>query len=164
MTPAWFRLLSEWQDAGRFGLTVPFVYGALDRIPDGPLRGGKASEKLQSLLASLADEVPDGTLVRLFTCGTVRDLTLAPMSAIPSYCLAMRSGDGRSERFYVQQDLVPADSSSPLSDLHAELWRRYGNDLEAGRFSLRNGSFAEFSERDLQLIEAALRRSDDDEA
>lgn len=164
MKPAWFKLLMQWQDAGRFGLTVPFVYGALDRMPEGALRGATCSEKLQCLLASLVDDVPDGTLVRLFTCGKVGDLTLAPVFAVPGYCRAIPNSDGGKESFYVQQDLLPAKSSSPISDLHSELWRRYGDVLEAGRFSLTSGTFAAFSDRDLALINEARLRPDDDEA
>jgi hypothetical protein len=163
MTPAWFKLLMEWQGAGRFGLTVPFVYGALSRMPEGPLRGASGSEKLQSLLASLVDDVPDGNLIRLFFCGTVHDLTLAPIFAVPDYCLSIQSSDGRKVSFYVQQCLLPPESASPMSDLHSELWRRYGEVLEAGRFSLRNGRFEEFSERDLALVDTALSRPDNNE-
>lgn len=161
MHPAWFKLLEEWQDSGRFGLTVPFLYGALNRIPNGHLGEGTASEKLFRLLASIADEVPDGKMVRLFICGTVRDLTLAPVLAAPGYCRVIATSIDTRGTFYVQQDLLPAESSS-ISDLHAGLWRRYGEALEHGRFSLRNGTFAELSEADLALIDAALSRPDDE--
>jgi len=163
MKPAWFKLLLEWQDAGRFGLTLPFVYGALDQAPEGSLRGATSAEKLKFLLASLVDDVLDGALVRLFFCSTVQDLTLAPVFAVPGHCRAIAKSDGGKAGFFAQQDLLPEKSSSEIADLHAELWQRYGDVLKAGRFSLRNGTFAAFSDRDLALINAALLRPDDDQ-
>lgn len=42
--------------------------------------------------------------------------------------------------------------------------RRYGEALEDGRFSLRNGTFGKLSESDMALIDAALCRPDDEYA
>ena len=92
MTPVWFRLLMEWERSGRFGLTIPFVYGALNR-PDGPLRGAPSFMKLQSLVTSLVDDVPDGSLIRLYNCATVNDLILARVTAVPNNCLSIPSSN-----------------------------------------------------------------------
>ena len=92
MTPVWFRLLMEWERSGRFGLTIPFVYGALNR-PEGPLRGATSFMKLQSFVTSLVDDVPDGSLIRLYTCATVNDLILARVTAVPNNCLSIPSSN-----------------------------------------------------------------------
>jgi hypothetical protein len=158
------KLLKQWQDAGRFGLTVPFLFGALDRWPGHPLGEERSSsQKLLSMLSSLRDDAPQGVIIRLFMCGTVKDLTVAPVFGMPGYCRAVPSSNGERTAFYVQQDLIP-ESQSPLEALHAALWQRYEDALANGRFSLRDGKFVEFTEADLRHIEAAVSRPDDDDA
>lgn len=64
MKPAWLKLTEEWQSSGHFGLTIPFVVGALRSWPGQPLGNHFGIEEVRSLLTSMRDEVPKG----IFSC------------------------------------------------------------------------------------------------
>lgn len=163
MQPPWFKLLRRWQEANRFGLTLPFVFGALDRWPGSPLGSGSTAEKLAKLVRDLAEGTGDGDVIRLFTCGTVRDLTLAPVFGTPAFCVPIRRPGGPAPTLWVQRDLLDADRQS-CEGLSEMLWSRYGQELLKGHYSLRNRVFGPFSEPDLTLIASAMAVADDDHA
>ena len=105
--PAWLMLLNQWRDANHFGLTVPFIYGALDSWPGAPLGSdGGAEAKFARMLQSIAEGTTDGTIVRLFKCDTVRDLVFAPVFEVPSYCVPVAASQSKRASLYVQKDLI----------------------------------------------------------
>ena len=119
--------------------------------------------KLQSLVTSLVDDVPDGSLIRLYNCATVNDLILARVTAVPNNCLSISSSNSNKVALYVQKDIFPIESPSPRSDLQTVLWDRYGDCLEAEHFSRRDGTFQSFSKKESGLIDNAFSRPDNED-
>jgi hypothetical protein len=162
MHPPWFKLLKQWQDSHRFGLTVPFIYGALENWPGAPLGTDSCpEEKFTRMLRSIADGASDRTVIRLFTCGTVQDLTFAPVFEAPCFCAAINSSTGYPPTLWVQKDLLQ-DGQNTCEALASVLWARYSVVINEGRYSFQAGAFALFTDADLKLIQLAVARNDED--
>jgi len=161
MKPAWLKLNEQWQDEANFGLTIPFIVGALRDWPGRPLGGGAGVDQLRTLLTSVRDEAPDGVRMRLYSCDRVQDLILAPVSDAPNYCVSFQSSSGEAPSLFVETGVIP-ENDTPFESLVTTLWQRYGNDIEAERFSLRNGAFHSFTQSDQAFIARALARPEDD--
>lgn len=161
MKPSWLKLTEQWQEAGHFGLTVPFLVGALRRWPSQPLGGAEGIEQLRWLLTSIRDDAPANCVMRLYSCDKINDLALAPISNVPQFCVPFQPSNGKNPSLYVEKSLFSQDSTS-LSDLVDVLWLRYGEAIEAGHFSLCQGAFQPFDENDTALISDAVSRADED--
>lgn len=161
MKPAWFKLIEEWRKGERFGLTIPFLVGALRDWPGRPLGLTAGVEELRILLESIRDETPQGVTMRLYDCDKLQELALAPVDGIPQACFHITSPHRAVPAFYVENGTVP-DGGTSLDDVVAALWQRYGADIEAGNFSRRARVFQPFDANDRALISAAITRLDDD--
>jgi len=161
MKPAWLKLNEQWRDEYNFGLTIPFIVGALRDWPAQPIGDGTGKDQLRALLASVRDDAPDGVRMRLYSCDRVQDLVLAPVSEIPSYCISFSSSLRAATSLFVERGVIP-ESDTPFETLIAALWQRYGSDIEAERFSLRDGAFHSFTQSERAFIARALARSEND--
>lgn len=161
MKPPWLKLTEQWQETGHFGLTVPFLIGALRRWPSQPFGSAEGIEQLRYLLTSIRDEAPADCIMRLYSCDKINDLALALIASIPQFCVSFRPSNGKPPSLYVEKSLFSEDSAS-LSDLVSVLWLRYGEAIEAENFSLRQGAFQPFDENDEASILHAVSRADDD--
>lgn len=161
MKPAWLKLNEQWQDTGHFGLTIPFLIGALRRFPGQPL-GPSANgiDQLRALLTSIRDNAPDGVTMRLYSCDKLQDLALAPVHGMPAHCIPIPSPTRSESALYVEKGTV-AEVGDPCQALVSTLWKRYGQHIEAGQFSRRTGAYHPFNEGDEKLIHAAVTRPDD---
>lgn len=159
--PAWFRLNERWRDKGNFGLTILFLVGALQVWPGKPLGDTAGIEQLRALLCSLRDDVPDGLVVRLYSCDKIQDLALAPVGGIPQYCFPVSSQRCSAPSFYVEVGVVPNGETS-FEKLLDALWQRYGKEIERACFSRRGGLFQPFDADDKALISEAIAAVDDD--
>ena len=151
--PDWLKLIEEWRARGNFGgLTIPFLLGGLCQWPDRRAQETSSGlERLRALVFSLRDDTPDGVITRLYHCNRLGELVVIAGYGTPT---------PRSKRFHFGG--IVADDA-PLEDLVSELWRRYGDAIQAGNFSHRGGGFHPFNNSDLQLIDAAAARPDEDE-
>jgi len=166
MKPAWLKINEQWQAEGHFGLTIPFLLGALQQWQGQPF-GAKSSdvEQMRKMLDSIRDDTPDGIVMRLYTCERRHELILAPFQPRPDLlasCIPVPSAARGTPALYVEKPIV-ADDADLFDALVSELWRRYGKEVQAGFFSLQpDGVFHPFNDDDRRLIRAAAMRPDDD--
>jgi hypothetical protein len=163
MKPPWLKLNEQWQAERNFGLTIPFLLGALQQWPGQPLGTGSISVKqMRALLASIRDDTPDGIFMRLYMCDTRHELILAPIpSYLPAHCIAIPSTTRSKPALFVEKGIVP-DDANLFEALVGELWRRYREVIQAGFFSLYDGAFRPLNDDERRLICAAINRPDDD--
>lgn len=141
-------LLDTWGDNGKFGLTLPFIVGALR------LKGfsdGSVSDSFSSMLKELQTS---SIIYRLAYCDKADDLILAPVNRSPDGCKRILA-NGASTKLWVQHDLVDNNESDNLYNV---LWKRYGLDLESERYSCTNGKYHTFTSEDLALVEKAFEK------
>ena len=161
MKPAWLKLSEQSSESGYFGLTIPFILGALRAWPGRPLGDRMGVEELRVLLTSVSHDAPPGILMRLHNCGKVQDLILASVGGVPSNCIALTNPVRPVPSLYVENGVIPEENSS-FEALASELWRRYKDDIEEEHFSRRGGSYYSFNEPDKALISKAIERPDED--
>jgi len=163
MKPAWLKLTEQWQATGHFGLTIPFLLGALRQWPGQPLGSStNALEQLCALLASVRDDAPDGIIMRLYTCDRLHELVLAPVGGPPPYCVPVPSAGLPTPALYVEAGIL-SESTNPFDALVSEMWRRFGDAIRTDRFSYRAGAFHPFNDADRTLIGAVFARSGEDD-
>lgn len=141
-------LVYTWREKGKFGLTLPFIIGAL-RLKG--LVHGSATESCSFVLKQLQTA---GVNFRLGYCDKADDLILAPVNNSPSGCDRV-SDNGKPTSLWVQHDLVTGEGAES-TDLFRVLCERYGSYLEAERYSCIKGEYHPFSAEDLALIEEAF--------
>jgi hypothetical protein len=165
MKPAWLKLNEQWQAEHHFGLTIPFLLGAIHQWSGQPFRTGYVGvEQMRELLASIRDDVPDGIIMRLYVCDKRHELILAPVAHSPANCIAISSVTRTKPAFFVEKGVVPDDANS-FEALVNELWWRYRKEIQSGLFSLdENSAFSPFKDDDYRIIRAAIIRPDDDYA
>lgn len=161
MKPPWLKLTEQWQATGHFGLTVPFLVGALRTWPNKPLGEVQGIEQLRCLLISIRDNAPADCIMRLYSCDKINDLALAPISNIPQFCASFQPSSGTIPSLYVEKSLLSQNSVS-FDDLVDVLWLRYGEIIEAEDFSLYQGTYRPFDDNDKALISDAVTRADED--
>jgi len=161
MKPPWLKLIEQWQATGHFGLTVPFLVGALRKWPKQPLGDAEGIEQLRCLLISIRENAPADCSMRLYSCDKINDLALTPINNIPQFCVPFQPSSGTIPSLYVEKSIFSQGSVS-FDDLVDVLWLRYGEAIEAENFSLYQGAFRPFVDNDKALISDALSRSDED--
>lgn len=161
MKPAWLKLTEEWQSSGHFGLTIPFVVGALRSWPGQPLGNHFGIEEVRSLLTSMRDEVPKGIFMRIYSCERVQALVLARVGAYPAYCVEFPSPKEANQILFVEKSVMP-DGKASFEELVSTLWQQYAAIIQDETFSRRDGSFQSFSAADNDLVQRAIARPDDD--
>ncbi len=143
-------LLESWRENGKFGLTLPFIFGALR------YKGFSKAAEIDSF-SSMLDELQTASVTyRLAYCDKADDLILAPINNSPAGCKRV-SKNGVPTSLLVQHDLVNENVSDTTNVLKT-LWERYGLDVEAGRYSCTKGEYHAFTEEDLVLIEMAFEK------
>lgn len=145
------KLISTWRNSGKFGLTLPFIFGALQLKG---LIGNPLEKSFNDFLKSL--ETAEN-LFRISYCDKVDDLILAPVSNRPVECNIV-TNNGKPTSLYVQHNIIPGRSVESIQ-LSQELWKRYKAYIEAERYSRLNGQYQTFSIEDLAIIEKSFESS-----
>lgn len=161
MKPDWFKLCEDWQSSGRFGLTIPFVLGALRRSPKHLLGNVVGLEEVRALLVSLRDDAPHEVLMRLYMCERADDLVLARVGAPPQYCVAFPPPNHSEPALFVEKSVLLAGDPS-FDGLVAYIWRRYESAILTETFSRQNGEFRAFTDVENEFIRRALARHADE--
>lgn len=143
-------LLHTWREKGKFGLTFPFIVGAL-RLKG--LFNGSASEACNLVLNQF--QGADASY-RLAYCDKADDFILAPVNNQPDGCNRIRC-NGNPTSLWVQHDFIAGKSVESI-DLFQALWERYGSDIEAERYSCTKGEYHPFNQQDLTLIDEAFNK------
>ena len=166
MHPAWFKLLQYNRDK-RFGLTLPFLVGAL-RIPPGRLISDDASNlaQLRALLESMRDHTPDEYYIKIAKCDRLQQPVAAPgpRGYRPASIDKPLPTPTRSNCALFASPQYLIDETGGIDALVESLWAAVGTPISNGLFSFRDGSFQPFDERDLRFIRDALASGREDEA
>jgi hypothetical protein len=164
MRPAWFKLLLLNSERHRFGMTLPFLVGALQEPSGQALSSEAAFLELRKVLESMRDETPPSHVIRIAECDRLHQPVAAPINAmfrLPDNVPIVSPRTQRSALFVAREYLESGDTLDAALD---SLWRANENPLSEGRYSYRGGAFQSFDAADRAFVEAALSMADDDEA
>jgi hypothetical protein len=166
MRPTWFKLLEHHRE-NRFGLTLPFLVGAI-RVPVGKtlLAEDDNYREFQALLESMRDDTPDLYYIRIAECDRLRQPVVSPCPSLYRPGSVDKRIPSRARNgcwLYVQPDYLPEEERG-IASLVESMWRHSAQPILDGKFSYRNGSFQPFDENDLRFIREALAAVSEDEA
>jgi hypothetical protein len=166
MYPGWLKLLLLNNQRIRFGLTFPFLVGALREPPGAVTDTNVAAGELKRLLVSMRDDTPESYTIRIAECDRLHQPVAAPIpggygagvgfAAIPS------PTNGRVS-LYVSEQYLPG-ASRGIDAVSNSLWIKSATTISERRFSFNDGAFQRFDDRDLAFIREALTMVYDDEA
>lgn len=166
MIPFWLKLLRANNNNRGYGLTLPFVVGAM-RNPPGSVVFDEAKNiaEVKALLSSIKEETPDTSYVSLTVCDRLRQPVFAEGSSffkMPE--MYARLSKSKSERisFYIAPEIMTRENES-IENLVGLLWGRNGKAIMQGDFSYSNGTFTKYSDSDLALISSALSMADEEQ-
>jgi len=151
----WFRPLDAQRRRNKTGLTIPFLLGAL-RDPPGPIPEEDAAYRdLLTLLVEIRESNLESHVVRLSRCTEHREpiAALHPRSDSQRANTAIPSSRGDVSLFV---DHRYGGGTGTIDPVLAFLWKEYREQLASGHYSLRDGSYQEFSEGDRDFIKKAL--------
>lgn len=154
----WLKLLVHNNKVRRFGLTLPFLVGAL-RINGEGLRSAK--DELFGILQSMRDESASEHTVRIAECDRLHQPVAAiiPGWARPAIGKGIPSPQGGRTSLYIEEQYLIAGGSS-LDALNTEFVDRAVELVDGSAFSFQNGEYREFMEEDLAFIRDALAFAD----
>jgi len=151
----WFDLLRLQQQRGEFGLTIPFLIGAL-RNPPGQIIAGEPLNygELCTLLEQMRDANLSTQSVRIARCVKLHE----PVAAIYNTGERMTMAESISTasaaltHLYVEQQYR---GSGEVTDVVDKLWARIGAFIVSGAFSYQDGEYRAFSPADYDFINRA---------
>jgi hypothetical protein len=161
--PKWFKLLLLNRQRHRFGLTLPFMVGALQAPPGKELSAEAARAELRDLLLAMREETPISHVIRISECDRLRQPVAAPilsMFRLPDDVPLVSPYTGRAA-LYSSIQYVPASRS--FDELVDSLWALNGTVLSQGLYSFRRGEFVSFDGDDFEFLNAADLIPDDAE-
>ena len=150
MTSKWSRVVKNYPN--KFGPTIPFILGAV-RQPGGNVRPPDASrEELRTLLVAMRDDAPDGYHVVIQGCANLGE-PIVRLTDAPSGSLRFDSPSKKGRALYFESFYgLPVTDFESLVD---ELWNRYGESIDKGLFSRRNGEWQAFDETELAKLKSS---------
>lgn len=166
MIPFWLKLLRTNNNNRGYGLTLPFVIGAM-RTPVGSVVTDESNNiaEVKALLSSIKEDTPDTSYISLTVCDRLRQPVFAEGSSFftmpEMYARLTESNSGRND-FYIAPEIMSRENES-IENLARLLWERNGGAIMQGNFSYSNGAFTKYSERDLALISSAVSLADEEE-
>ncbi|NOT77196.1 MAG: hypothetical protein HOP08_19910 [Cyclobacteriaceae bacterium] len=140
----WEALLISWQNMGRNGLSIPFVIGSQEFLPD--------SYELQSVAELLEDIVQtERTRVCISLCHEISALILKPIGdQLPNNgFFPTHNGSHQGHVFVINLTELP-DDMGLISEVLTE---RFEYEISHGLFSKREtGSYQKFNAADILFI------------
>lgn len=149
----------------RFGLTLPFLVGALREPPGAALATEAAAGELKRLLVSMRDDTPESHIIRIAECDRLHQPVAAPFPGVYNMGIGFAAipslKNGRVSLYVAEQYLLGAPPR--VDAVLSSLWNMSAAAISERRFSFHGGSFCEFDNRDLGFIRDALAMADEDE-
>jgi hypothetical protein len=146
----------------RFGLSFPFMVGALQDPPGRKLAPKGGRDALSNLLISMRDETPGSHLVRVSECDRLRQPVAAPIHSafrLPDQ-VGIQSLQANRTSLFVSPEYL-ADDGDSIEAVIASIWRLNGDAITEGRYSFRAGRFDVFDATDHQFAAEAFALLDD---
>jgi hypothetical protein len=166
MRPAWLKLLLLNNQRIRFGLTFPFLVGALREPPGAATDTNVAEGELKRLLVSMRDETPESYAIRISECDRLHQPVAAQIPGVYSagvgFAAIPSPTNGRVSLYVSEQYLLGAPRG--IDAVSNPLWTMSATAISERHFSFHDGSFHGFDDRDLGFIREALAMADEDEA
>lgn len=167
MIPFWLKLLRENNKKSGFGLTLPFLVGAL-RTPVGAVVVDKHKNisDVKGLLLSMRDKTPGTSYISLTVCDRLHQPVFAESSShfTPSDFFArIPTLDGKRCFLYVAPNILVREKNQSVGDLLEALWKQNGDAISHGEFSYSKGAFTKYSDKDLLLIARAGSQANEEE-
>lgn len=156
MVPSWFRLIHYFhtrpQGIRRYGVTLPFIIGAL-RDPIGAIQNHETSwSELLMLVRAMGEETPEDYQIRISRCDHIGQPIVTPYTGIYQISgIPIVSLTTSRHVVFVAEEFVRGSSTS-LETLAARLWEECSGVIDSGRFSFRSGDYRSYSDDDLQAI------------
>lgn len=163
MKPSWFCLLEQYQKEGHFGLTIPFLIGAL-RTPAGvPRDADSARRELAALLDEIRDETPAQWCVRIHPCDTTQPIVALLKGPPADDCVPLTSSRRATPALFVYPAYVP-EPQLGTSSVAAALWKLHQEALSESRFSYqeKDDTYHPFSTAEREFIDRALSSAADE--
>ena len=160
--PNWLKLLLHHQQTRGFGLTLPFLVGALQSSQQTQAdRVSCDRAGLKRLLEMMRDTTPDGFYVRIAECDRVRNPVVFPSSGWNGFDRRLRSRLLGRFTVFLSRKYFEMPVRGVNSVVHC-FWAIYASAIEEQRFSYRNGQFGKFDNADTSFIVEALSMFDDE--
>jgi hypothetical protein len=166
MIQFWLKLLRAHNKNRGYGLTLPFLVGAL-RIPIGSVVVDEKQniDDVKNLLLSMRDNTPDTSYVSVTECDRLHQPVFAESSSYytpPDVYTRIATLNSGKCFLYVAPNILPNEKQS-VEELLDKLWKINGDSILRGTFSFSNGGFTKFSGKDYALIDSANLIGDDEE-
>lgn len=146
--PRWFRILKAWQTR-RYGLTLPFLIGALD----GESRVGEPLDEVARLLVAFRDEAPEDHFVLVARCYNISEIVAAlGVGKPPNRGLPIFSEVQEREALFVEASIFADAAETTVNSAAMGLAREYANQIKSGNYSIESGVWRPFSSKDLSFI------------
>jgi hypothetical protein len=147
MKPPWLLLLEQRQKSG-FGLTLPFLLGALRSPPGKPFTTeAEAQDALGALLESMGKDAPENYTVRIAHCDKTQQAVAALVYMPQEWCKKV----GAAGSLYISPEYIKGKKQPEKA-----LWRLCKKSVLSGSFSFIEGKQQNFNDQDLEFISGAL--------
>lgn len=157
MKPNWLKLL-ELQQTRNYGLTLPFLIGAL-RNPPGVTSSDESIcfEEFDGLLASMRDKTPPGYSVSIGKCSRLGQPVATIVDVPQGHYKEWPSRELPKLSLYIAREYLTKGASS--SETSMRLWMLCKDAVMTGRFSfdLASASYRSFTPLDFDFIEKAIQ-------
>lgn len=150
----WFNLVKEWKDSGRgfYGLTFPFLVGALSKIYEKDV----SKEFIRDVFSSIKENPVAGYYAEVRWCGDIGE----PVVSIKA--LDDLAGVSIKASFCRNSQTSLAFTTDLMSMFHLDcetaeeclekLILRTNEFVQNGMFSKNNGAFGDFSSEEIKFI------------
>lgn len=145
MTDKLFRLLRDYRPK-TFGLTIPFILGALRQPVGQVLPSAESFEELRALLVALRDNIPNPLKAQISQCQNLEEPIIALLGTQVDNSIRFESPSTQDGALYVRLYGVYDDDFESLVD---NLWKRYEGFISKGQFSRRDNQWKPFSSDEL---------------
>jgi len=150
----WFQLVKQWKDSGRgvYGLTFPFLVGALARIQDRE----PTKEFITELFASIIDNPVAGFYGEVRWCGNIDEpvISVNPLERLATVSIKDSFKHGEVTTLAFTTDLMNMFhlNCEDAKECLGKLIELTNEITQNSVFSKNAGSFTDFSEDDLYFI------------
>jgi hypothetical protein len=161
VAPAWARLLEQHRKEGHFGMTLPFLVGAIRRPVGAIVAEAVSVREFQSLLESMRDQ-PVNSSVHIFNCAQFQQPTAALCDHSPDSEAPIAACGGDAPHLFVAERYLTGGPPNIETALR-NLWNIVQKPINEGRFSYPSieedcpSEFRSFNTKDRAFIRRALR-------
>jgi len=156
MKPDWLKLLELRKQKG-FGLTLPFIYGAVHCLPT-IFSEEEAQRTFEAVILSMRDEAPSGYQVRIHECGELHQPVAGIVYSPQPWCEGWPSPHKPETSLCISSEYIP--EGAPIETAIPLLWSRCRDAIIARAYSFKGGVYCPFNATDLDFIKQAKHQEE----